>query len=83
MSPPMNTSFAIPAPPSTTSAPVDVLVDCVVLFRLVAPVTSSVPERVELPATPNVPSMAALLDTPKVPVTFAPVEDVAILSALS
>ena len=53
--PPTLRFLAIPTPPSITNAPVLELLDCVVLFRLVTPVTSSVESRVTASSTFSVP----------------------------
>ena len=58
--PPINTFLAIPTPPSTINAPDPVLVDCVVSFKFVIPVTSSVPLSVEFPVMLSVPSPVIL-----------------------
>ena len=55
MAPPTFKFSAIPTPPSTMSAPVVELVEVVVLFRLVSPVTSRVPPTLRFSATPTPP----------------------------
>ena len=88
IAPPTFKFSAIPTPPSTTSAPVVELVEVVVLFRLVSPVTSRVVSRVTASSMFSVPFTVvaeplAPRSTAPPPKVVLPVEVANILLALA